>query len=196
MVKLLWQLPTQRNLVLEAKYAYHDMNYNQSYSGQSTGDFRINPHEQYVVMQFGEFNTEQHTSYLKLNAELNDIIRNETTVFYNFFTRDWYKFDKIGGEGAEKFNSKAYIGDHRKVARGELAATDVTYVNNDRSYASYGVMNETDFTFNTNFFGKSIDHELKVGFKYAYDYIHKDQQTHTFSMANGGTMTQTVLQPR
>ncbi len=193
MVKLLWQLPTQRNLVLEAKYAYHDMNYNQSYSGQSTGDFRINPHEQYVVMQFGEFNTEQHTSYLKLNAELNDIIRNETTVFYNFFTRDWYKFDKIGGEGAEKFNSKAYIGDHRKVARGELAATDVTYVNNDRSYASYGVMNETDFTFNTNFFGKSIDHELKVGFKYAYDYIHKDQQTHTFSMANGGTMTQTAI---
>ena len=191
MVKLLWQLPTQRNFVFEAKYAYHDMNYNQSYSGLTTADFNADPFKQYVGLQFGEFNTEQHTSYIKFNAELNNHVRNEITTFYNFFTRDWFKFDKAGGDGAEKFNSKAYTSSNNglNITKG-LAAGAITYVNNDRSYASYGVMNETDFTFNTNLFGKSIDHELKVGFKYAYDYIHKDQQTHTFDMAVGGTMTQ------
>ena len=50
-------------------------------------------------------------------------------------------------------------------------------------------MNETDFTFNTNFLGKSIGHELKIGYKAHRDYIHADQQTHNYTMAVGGTMT-------
>ena len=39
MVKMLWQLPTRRNMVLELKYAYEDNNYNNSYAGQTTADF-------------------------------------------------------------------------------------------------------------------------------------------------------------
>ena len=190
MVKLLWQLPTQRKIIFEAKAAWHDMNYNQSYSGVSTADFNADPMQQYVALQFGEYNTEQFTYYGKARVELNSNIENTTTFYYNYFTRDWFKFDKAGGDGGEKFNSKAYTGNGRNIAKG-LATGAVTYVNNDRQYGAYGVMNETDFTFNTNFLGKSIDHELKVGFKGHRDYIHADQQTHNYTMAVGGAMTGT-----
>ena len=190
MVKLLWQLPTQRNIVMELKAAWHDMNYNQSYSGISTADFNADPMQQYVALQFGEYNTEQFTYYGKLRAELNSNIRNTTTLYYNYFTRDWFKFDKAGGDGGEKFNSKAYTGNGRNIAKG-LATGAVTYVNNDRQYGAIGIMNETDFKFNTNFLGKSIDHELKIGYKAHRDYIHADQQTHNYTMAIGGAMTGT-----
>ena len=56
------------------------MNYNQSYSGLTTADFNSDPFQQYVALQFGEFNTEQHTSYVKFNAELNNHVRNELTA--------------------------------------------------------------------------------------------------------------------
>ena len=198
MVKLLWQLPTQRKVVMEVKAAWHDMNYNQSYSGQSTADFNANPMQQYVALQLGEYNTEQFTYYGKLRAELNSNIQNTTTLYYNYFTRDWFKFDKAGQAGnldsAEEFNSKAYANGltGRNVAKG-LAAGVVTYVNNDRQYGAYGLMNETDISFNTDFFGKNIKHQLKIGYKAHKDYIHADQQTHNYSMAVGGAMTGTGI---
>ena len=192
MVKLLWELPTKRNVILELKAAWHDMNYNQSYSGVSTHDFNQDPLQQYVALQMGEYNTEQFTYYGKIRAELNSKVENTTTLYYNYFTRDWFKFDKADSVAGEVFNAKGYTGDARKVAKGLVAGT-ITYVNNDRQYGAIGIMNETDFTFNTNLFGKSIDHELKIGYKAHRDYIHADQQTHTFSMAVGGAMTGTSV---
>ncbi len=193
MVKLLWQLPTKKNVVLELKGAWHDMNYNQSYSGISTSDFNSNPLQQYVALQLGEYNTEQFTYYGKVRAELNSQIKNTTTPYYNYFTRDWFKFDKAGSVAGEVFNAKGYTGNARKIAKGEVAGA-VTYVNNDRQYGAIGIMNETDFKFNTDFlFGTSIDHELKVGYKAHKDYIHADQQTHNYTMAVGGAMTGTGI---
>ena len=63
------------------------------------------------------------------------------------------------------------------------------YKGNDRKYGAYGIMNETDFKFNTNFFGKNIGHALKVGYKYHYDYHNRDQQNHNFTQAVGGAIT-------
>ncbi len=50
-------------------------------------------------------------------------------------------------------------------------------------------MNETDFRFNTDLMDKNIKHDLKVGFKYHYDYHHRDQQKHNFTQAVGGLIT-------
>ena len=93
--KLLWQLPTTSNLVLELKYAYEDNNYNNSYAGQSTADFNANPHQQYVAHQLGEYNTEHHTSYVKLRYDMNSNITNNLTGYFNYFTRDWFKLTKL-----------------------------------------------------------------------------------------------------
>ena len=195
MVKLLWQLPTTSNLVLELKYAYEDNNYNNSYAGQSTADFNANPHQQYVAHQLGEYNTEHHTSYVKLRYDMNSNITNNLTGYFNYFTRDWFKLDKVvvgGTEYAEeRFNSKAATGNEivaRNVAKG-LTAGQLRYKGNDRQYGAYGIMNETDFRFNTDLMDKNIKHDLKVGLKYHYDYHHRDQQKHNFNQAAGGLIT-------
>ena len=195
MVKFLWQLPTKRNIIFEAKYAYEDNNYNQSYAGQSTADFNANPHQQYVGHQLGEYNTEHHTSYLKMRADLSSDVTNTATVYFNYFTRDWFKLDSVVVSGTtyseQVFNSKQATGDQltaRNIAKG-LTAGQLRYKGNDRQYGAYGFMNETDFDFNTNIFGLSADHDLKVGYKYHYDYHHRDQQKHNFTQAVGGAIT-------
>ena len=195
MVKFLWQLPTKRNIIFEAKYAYEDNNYNQSYAGQSTADFNANPHQQYVGHQLGEYNTEHHTSYLKMRADLTSDVTNTATVYFNYFTRDWFKLDSVVVSGTtyaeQVFNSKQATGDQltaRNIAKG-LTAGQLRYKGNDRQYGAYGFMNETDFDFNTNIFGLSADHDLKVGYKYHYDYHHREQQKHNFTQAVGGAIT-------
>ena len=195
MVKLLWQLPTKRNIIFELKYAYEDNNYNQSYAGQSTADFNSNPHQQYVGHQLGEYNTEHHTSYLKMRTDLTSDVTNTATVYFNYFTRDWFKLDSVVVSSTtyseQIFNSKQASGDQltaRNIAKG-LTAGQLRYKGNDRQYGAYGFMNETDFDFNTNIFGLSADHELKVGYKYHYDYHHREQQKHNFTQAVGGAIT-------
>ena len=195
MVKFLWQLPTKRNIIFELKYAYEDNNYNQSYAGQSTADFNANPHQQYVGHQLGEYNTEHHTSYLKMRADLTSDVTNTATVYFNYFTRDWFKLDSVVVSGTtyaeQVFNSKQATGDQltaRNIAKG-LTAGQLRYKGNDRQYGAYGFMNETDFDFNTNIFGLSADHDLKVGYKYHYDYHHREQQKHNFTQAVGGAIT-------
>ena len=195
MVKMLWQLPTRRNMVLELKYAYEDNNYNNSYAGQTTADFNVDPHRQYVGYQLGEYNTEHHTSYLKFRADINDNITNTVTGYFNYFTRDWFKLDKVISGGTtcslETVVSKAATG-NCLAGLGILKGTtsgQLRYKGNDRKYGAYGIMNETDFKFNTNFFGKNIGHALKVGYKYHYDYHNRDQQNHNFTQAVGGAIT-------
>ena len=104
------------------------------------------------------------------------------------------KLDKIKVAGTdygeETFNSKAATGNQlvaRNVAKG-ITAGQLVYKGNDRKYGAYGVMNETDFDFNTSFL-KDVDHQLKVGFKYHKDHHNRDQQKHNFTQAVGGAIT-------
>ena len=204
MVKMLWQLPTDKNIVLELKYAYEDNNYNQSYAGQSTADFNKNPHQQGVAHQLGEYNTEHHTSYIKLRADLTPQITNTSTVYYNYFTRDWFKLDSIttsagtsvseqtfnAFQNVENLTASAFAANIEalSISRGETAGR-LVYKGNDRQYGAYGIMNQTDFDFNTDLLGKIVSHDLTIGYKYHMDYHHRDQQKHNFQQAVGGAIT-------
>ncbi len=190
MVKLLWQLPTTRNVTLELKASYNDMNYNEGYSGLTTADFNADPDQVYVAYQLDEMNSEQQTYYAKLRADLNSNITNNLTVFTNRFTRDWFKLADVNGDSLQSFTSKIGTAASLNCAKGTASCT-IRYVNNDRQYTSYGLNNETDFNFNTNYFGKNIEHDLKVGYGYHYDYINRDQQRHAFTQAVGGGLTAT-----
>jgi Fe(3+) dicitrate transport protein len=112
------------------------------------------------------------------------------TVYYNGFYRDWFKLSKVNGVSQQTILSKANtVANNLNIFKG-LAAGNITYKNNDRQYAAYGIKNETDLKFNTDFFGKNIGHDFKFGFKYHYDKINRDQQTHTFTQAVGGQLSQ------
>jgi len=70
-----------------------------------------------------------------------------------------------------------------------LVAGDVKYKSNNRKYYAYGIINETKFDFDTDFWGMNIDHDLLVGYKYHYDKINRDQYTITFAQAIGGALS-------
>ena len=50
-------------------------------------------------------------------------------------------------------------------------------------------MNQSDFDFNTNIFNRDIKHDLKVGFKFHYDKINRDQYVRDYTQATTGVLT-------
>ena len=122
---------------------------------------------------------------VKFTLELFDGIRNTTTLYYNYFSRDWFKLDKAGATGdrdslqnivAQTWNEANDL----NVLKG-LVAGEVQYKSNNRKYHAYGLINETTFDFNTTDWGMNIDHDLLVGFKAHTDKINRDQYTITYA---------------
>ena len=189
MVKLLWQLPTTMNNTLEIKASYNALDYNEGYAGLTTADFNADPYQRYVASQLDQMNSNAYTYYAKFRSDFNSNVSNNLTLYYNGFYRDWFKLSKVNGRNQQEILSKANpTAGNLNIFKG-LAAGNITYKNNDRQYQAFGIQNETDFKFNTDLFGKNIGHDFKFGFKYHYDKINRDQQTHTFTQAVGGQLT-------
>ena len=114
-------------------------------------------------------NSEAKTYYTKLHTEFNQNVKNTLTLYYNQFYRDWYKLDKVNGASLNQIVSKAYAGlngtGNLNIYKG-IAAGNIKYKSNDRQYYAYGLMNQSDFDFNTNIFNRDIKHDLKVGLNF------------------------------
>ena len=193
MVKLLWQLPTTRNVTIELKGAHNSLDYNAGYTGLTEADFNADPYQRYVGSQLDNMNSNSYNYYAKLRADISNNVKNNLTFYYNQFARDWFKLNKVGATGdvdsLQSVVSKAYTeSDDLNVLKG-LTAGQVQYKNNDRQYYAYGIMNETDLNFSTDVFGNNIDHDLKIGVKYHYDKITREEQLHTFNQAVGGALS-------
>ena len=192
MAKILWQLPTDMKITLELKGALNQLDYYEGYAGLTTADFNADPYQRYVASQLDNMNSEAQTYYGKLHTEFNKQVKNTLTLYYNDFTRDWYKLDKVNGASMNQIVSKAYAGlngtGNLNIYKG-LAAGNIKYKSNDRAYYAYGLMNQSDFDFNTNIFNRDIKHDLKVGFKFHYDKINRDQYVHEFTQATSGVLT-------
>ena len=184
MVKLLWQLPTSTPITLELKGSYNGLDYNEGYAGLTTADFNADPYQRYVGSQLDNMNSNAYTYYAKIRLGLNENITNNTTVYYNGFGRDWFKISTAGGVSLSKLTSKAYTGSELAILKGTTAGT-VKYRSNNRKYHAYGVMNETDLSFNTG----SISHDLKIGFKAHYDKIKRDQYDVSYTQATTGALS-------
>lgn len=194
MAKILWQLPTDMKITLELKGALNQLDYYEGYAGLTTADFNADPYQRYVASQLDNMNSEAQTYYTKLHTEFNQNIKNTLTLYYNDFTRDWYKLDKVNNDSLNEIVSKAYAGlngtGNLNIYKG-IAAGNIEYKSNDRAYYAYGLMNQSDFDFNTNFFNRDIKHDLKVGFKFHYDKINRDQYVHDYTQATTGVLTPT-----
>ena len=189
MVKLLWQLPFRKKITLELKAALNQLDYYEGYAGLTTADFNADPYQRYVASQLDNMNSNAKTYYAKLHTEFNSNIKNTLTLYGNMFTRDWYKLDKVNGASLNQIVSKAYGTPNNLAIYKGTAAGEITYKSNDRAYYAYGLQNQTDLDFTTNFLNKKIEHDLKVGFKFHYDKINRDQYTHDYNQAIGGVLT-------
>ena len=82
----------------ELKASYNGLDYNEGYTGLTKEDFNQDPYQRYVGSQLDQMNANAITYYGKVHAELFDGIRNTTTLYYNYFSRDWFKLDKVGAQ--------------------------------------------------------------------------------------------------
>ena len=191
MAKILWQLPTDMKITLELKGALNQLDYYEGYAGLTTADFNADPYQRYVASQLDNMNSEAQTYYTKLHTEFNKNIKNTLTLYYNDFTRDWYKLDKVNNVSLNQIVSKAYGTPNNLAIYKGTAAGNIEYKSNDRAYYAYGLMNQSDFDFNTNFLNRDIKHDLKIGFKFHYDKINRDQYVHDYTQATSGVLTPT-----
>jgi len=174
MLKLFWEPDSALKQRFELKYGYTDFDADETYVGLSDADFAASPYRRYAGTQFDNMLTEQNRSYLKWIVEPNEDFSFETAVYYNNFSRNWYKIRNVD------------VTDPGDVALlNGTAAGDIDIRANARDYEAYGIQFAALYEFET---GK-LEHDLEFGARLHYDEVRRLQRddviTSTGTGANG-----------
>ncbi len=189
--------PRQR---FELKVGYTDLEADETYLGLTTEDFREDPFRRYLSSQFDHIATEQWRSYFRHSIELGADTQLLTTLYYNEFSRSWYKLNDIhrlgGGSaslsealaGSPFYNAGVPVagteGDPLAVLRGE--AEGVWRVrNNSRSYLAYGLDTVLQHRLDT----ETVGHTFEVGVRLHEDYEDRFQNQDDYTVDAAGNIT-------
>ena len=165
MLKLRWEPKADQYQFFEFKIGYSDTDSNLTYNGLERDDFNDDPHERYWGSRWAFMDTESVRTYLRHYIELDQTTTLTNTLYYNRFTRNWYK--RTSGT-----DDAAYQG---------TGTGDIVYKNNNRDYYQVGLM--TDLT-------KEIDnHTLSIGTKFHHDRFDDDSWNNTYTIGAPRTVT-------
>ena len=182
---------------LELKLQYSDEDSDQTYVGLTEADFGNDAYRRYGMSRVDNMDNEHKSVNLSHVIEFTDTISLTTTGYYNDFSRDWYKVDKIDGEGINEVitcangggcsGMSSNHGDYDQdfalaVLHGE-ALSDVYVKHNNRDYESKGVQTRLAADFNA--FG--LGHELKVGSRYHEDFEERQQPVDRYLQGDDGS---------
>ena len=164
MLKLFFEPNTDLKQRFEFKFGYTDFDANESYSGLTEGDLRVNPNRRYAGSQFDHHTAEQFRTYLKWIAEPSDALRIESAVYFNSFQRSWDKLDGLRGTGRTNVAEALLHAPSLAVLQG-TGLGDIFTRDAFRDHESYGWQNQANFRFDTG----SLSHDLAVGLRLHYD---------------------------
>lgn len=178
---------------LDLKLQYSTELSDQTYVGLSEADFKDDAHERYGLTQQDEMDNEHKEVTLSHLVEFGST-QITTTGYFIEFKRDWFKVDKIGGDGINNVIDCANTGncgsnittqaDAIAVLHGEQAA-DIKIKHNNRSYESKGIQTRIKHQLETT----SIDHGIEFGLRYHEDSEDRDQPTETWKQDASGNLT-------
>ncbi len=199
MLKLSWVPNTDLRQRFEVKVGYTDMDADETYLGLTTEDFRANPFRRYVSTQFDEITTEQWRSYLRHELEFSETSRLASTVYYNSFSRSWYKLHDVrraGGlssslsnalAGGGFYDSNGLVegteGEPLAVLKGEAAGIWRVRDNN-RAYKSYGAQS----IFQHGIEAGGAFHAIEIGVRLHEDYEDRFQKQDDFEVDDSGNV--------
>lgn len=169
----------------EVKLAHSSQVSNETYTGLSLGDFNQDLNRRYGATQLDEMDNKHYQIQLDHRAEISENFALKTTAYYNEFTRNWYKLDKVNGNSL----SKSFNGDNPEdldVLRGMGSGT-IDIKANNRHYVSQGVQFALENKFNT---GK-VKHSLVNGIRIHDDYEDRFQRSDVYGI-NSGVLTLTT----
>ncbi len=171
MFKIFWEPNTALKQRFEFKYGRTDLDADETYVGLSEADFDANPFRRYAGTKFDNIQTEQNRTYLKWIAEPTDQFKFETAIYYNDFSRDWYKIRSIDVTNAADV----------ALLNGTAPGT-ISLRANARDYEAYGVQFSGLYQFETG----NINHDLGFGARWHYDEVRRFQRDDTITSTGTG----------
>jgi Fe(3+) dicitrate transport protein len=178
---------------VDLKLQYSSEISDQTYVGLTEADFKKDAHSRYGLTQQDEMDNEHKEVTLSHLVEFGNTSIT-TTGYYMEFKRDWFKVDKIGGDGINNLIDCANTGncgsnitsqaDAISVLRGEQA-TSVDIKHNNRSYKSKGIQTRLAHQLSVG----DVEHNLEFGARYHEDSEHRSQPTETWNQDNLGNLT-------
>lgn len=185
MLKLSWEPDTAMKQKFEFKYGYSDLDANESYLGLTESDFSSNPDMRYAGSRFDNITSQQHRTHLKYSFSPKEDLSFAATAYYNQFSRNWYKLNKVG---AGRTSLHTVLGDTATYANqfGILNGTQAGALDvkaNNRDYESYGLQ----FTGQYDFEALNAANQMNFGVRLHKDSVRRFQHADQYNMnANGG----------
>lgn len=144
---------------LELKLKYSDEDSDDTYMGLTEEDYNNSPYTRYSASQKDNMSTEHMQVQINHLIDLSERFSLGTSVYYNDFSRNWYKTSKINGDslGSGGIETAAV---YDKSASDSSLEVDVKA--NNRDYLSQGIQTVLDADFNA--------HQVKFGLRF-----HKDE---------------------
>lgn len=177
---------------LDLKLQYSTEVSDQTYVGLSESDFKKDAHSRYGLTQQDEMDNEHKEITLSHLVEFGNTTIT-TTGYYMEFERDWFKVDKIGGDGINNVIDCANTGncgsnittqaDAIAVLHGEQAA-ELKIKHNDRSYESKGIQTRIVHQLSLG----NVDHNIQLGARYHEDQEERDQPTEVWNQDSQGNL--------
>ncbi len=156
---------------LEFKLKYSDENSDETYMGLTADDFKANPYTRYSASQLDNMDTSHKQFQVNHHIKLSDRFTLGTSAYYNEFSRNWYKTNKVNGEslsGGGIDIAAAFDQDsNNKLLNVEVKA-------NSRDYLSKGIQTTLDADFG--------DHQVKFGARYHEDEMDRFQWVDNYAM--------------
>ena len=83
---------------LEFKLKYSDESSDETYMGLTQSDFDANPYSRYSASQLDVMDTEHKQFQVNHSIKLSDRFVLGTSAYFNEFSRNWYKTNKVNGQ--------------------------------------------------------------------------------------------------
>ena len=144
---------------LELKLKYSDEDSDDTYMGLTEGDYTNSPYTRYSASQKDNMSTEHMQVQLNHLIDLSPRFSLGTSVYYNHFSRNWYKTSKINGDSLGKGGIETAAAYDKSASDSSL---EVDVKANNRDYLSQGIQTVLDADFNA--------HQVKFGLRF-----HKDE---------------------
>lgn len=170
MVKLFWEPVSVLPQRIEIKVGYTDFRANETYSGLTEEDLRLNPNRRYAASLFDRIEGEHWRSYLRYIVYPMTSLRIESTLYLNRFDRTWDKLDGLSGVGLRGNVAQALLHAPSLAVLQGVGSGEIFTRAAMRDHDAKGWQTRMDYSFAT----VGIEHDLTVGLR-----VHEDSVTGT-----------------
>ena len=163
---------------LEFKLKYSDEESDETYMGITNADFKVNPYTRYSASQLDNISTKHKQLQVNHFVQLSERFTLGSSLYYNDFSRNWYKASKIAGLSLGSGGIDAAAAFDLDASSDPL---NVDIKANSRDYLSQGIQTTLDADFD--------EHQVRFGARYHEDEMDRFQWVDSYALDQNYNMT-------